>query len=187
MNMAISFPSRDAYLRSSFPLSNRLSRFLWGIAYALLFRPSPQPLHAWRALVLRCFGAKLGKDCHIYPRARIWLPGNLVCEDVVSIANDAIIYNPRPISLGSHSVVSEGAYLCGAGHDYDDPDFPLVSAPIRVGAYAWLCARSNVQMGVHVGEGAVLALGGVATSDLVPWTVHAGVPARKVKERKNPR
>ena len=33
-----------------------------------------------------------------------------------------------------------------------------------------------------MGEGAVLGLGSVATRDLEPWTVYAGVPAVKVKE-----
>jgi putative colanic acid biosynthesis acetyltransferase WcaF len=35
-----------------------------------------------------------------------------------------------------------------------------------------------------VGEGAVLGLGSVATRDLEPWTIYAGVPAVKVKDRK---
>jgi putative colanic acid biosynthesis acetyltransferase WcaF len=36
---------------------------------------------------------------------------------------------------------------------------------------------------VNVGEGAVPGLGSVATRNLEPWTVYAGVPAVKVKER----
>jgi acetyltransferase-like isoleucine patch superfamily enzyme len=32
----------------------------------------------------------------------------------------------------------------------------------------------------------VLGLGSVATRDLEPWGVYAGVPAVKVKERKRP-
>ena len=34
-----------------------------------------------------------------------------------------------------------------------------------------------------MGEGAVLALGSVATRDLEPWSVYAGVPAVKIKDR----
>jgi putative colanic acid biosynthesis acetyltransferase WcaF len=37
---------------------------------------------------------------------------------------------------------------------------------------------------VNVGEGAVLGLGSVATRTLEAWTVYAGAPAVKVKERK---
>jgi putative colanic acid biosynthesis acetyltransferase WcaF len=35
-----------------------------------------------------------------------------------------------------------------------------------------------------MGEGAVLGLGSVATRSLDAWTVYAGVPAVKVKERR---
>ncbi|HKQ30644.1 MAG TPA: putative colanic acid biosynthesis acetyltransferase [Burkholderiales bacterium] len=175
--------AKDPYLNASFSLQNRLLRFLWGIVYALFFRLSPRPLHAWRAFLLRCFGAKIGRGCHIYPAARIWAPWNLVCDDVAAIADEAIVYNPEPVVLGSHCVVSQQAYLCGATHDYDDPAFPLIAAPIRIGAYAWICARATVQSGVRIGDGAVLGLGAVATKDLAPWSVNAGIPARKIRNR----
>ncbi|MEI6719642.1 MAG: hypothetical protein WCO67_02675 [Betaproteobacteria bacterium] len=140
-------------------------------------------MHAWRAFILRCFGARLGADCHVYPSARIWAPWNLICESAVAIADGAEIYNPKPISLGSHSIVSQHAYLCGATHDLNDPGFPMISEPIRIGAYAWICARATVQMGVTVGEGAVLGLGSVATRDLDAWSIYAGIPARRIKDR----
>jgi putative colanic acid biosynthesis acetyltransferase WcaF len=146
-------------------------------------RFSPRPLHAWRAVVFRAFGAKLGANCHIYPAARVWAPWNLICEDAVGIADGAVVYNPLPIRLGSHSVVSQDAYLCGATHDFDDPAFPMISSPIGIGRYAWICARAVVSPGVTVGEGAVLGLGGIATNDLAPWTVYAGVPARPIRQR----
>jgi putative colanic acid biosynthesis acetyltransferase WcaF len=174
---------RDPYLKQAFPLGSRFMRFAWGIVYTLLFRPSPRPLHGWRAFLLRCFGAKLGKGCHIYPKARIWAPWNLVCGEVVAVADEAIIYNPSPITLGSHATISQQAYLCGATHDYEVPEFPLISSPISVGAYAWVCARATVQPGVSVAEGAVLALGSIATRNLEPWSVYAGIPARKIKGR----
>jgi putative colanic acid biosynthesis acetyltransferase WcaF len=85
--------------------------------------------------------------------------------------------------MGSHAIVSQQAYICGATHDYNDPAFPLISFPMSVGAYAWVCARASVSPGVNVGEGAVLGLGSVATRDLEPWTVYAGVPAKPIKRR----
>src|SRR5215470_2517685 len=173
----------DPYLAPNYGLRNRLARALWFVAYRLLFRISPRPCHRWRARILRIFGAHLGRSCRIYPTARVWAPWNLECEDVVAIADEAIVYNPTLVRLGSHCIVSQQAYLCGASHDYTDPSFALLTAPITIGAYAWICARATVQMGVRVGEGAVLALGAVATRDLEPWTVYAGVPARRVKRR----
>lgn len=175
---------QDPYKLPALPFRNRLARFAWQIVYITLFKISPRPMHRWRAMLLRLFGARLGPDCHIYPKAVIWAPWNLSCEDAVAIADEAIIYNPSKVSLRSHSIVSQQAYLCGATHDYNDPAFPMVSASITVGRYAWVCARATVLAGVEVGDGAILGLGSVASKNLDPWTVYAGLPAKKVKTRK---
>lgn len=174
----------DPYLRPAFSVQNRLQRLFWNVVWLLLFRPSPRPFHAWRSLLLRLFGARLGPNCHFYPASRIHSPWNLVCEDQVTVADGAEIYNPAPIKLGSHAILSQGAYLCGATHDFDDPSFPLLTYAMAVGAYAWICARASVGPGVNIGEGAVLGLGSVATRDLEAWKVYAGAPAVLVKERR---
>lgn len=176
----------DPYLRPAFTASDRLRRLVWNICRILLYRPSPRPLHAWRAFLLRCFGAKLGPDCHFYPGSKVWAPWNLICADQVTAADGAEIYNPAPMLFGSHVILSQDAFLCGATHDYDDPRFPLLAYAMDFGAYAWVCARASVAPGVNMGEGSVLGLGSVATRDLEPWGVYAGVPAVKVKERKRP-
>jgi len=181
--MPPSTSTRDPYLRPAFSLSNRVRRQAWNICWALLYRISPRPLHSWRVFLLRCFGAKLGPRCHFYPASRVWAPWNLVCADSACLGDGAEIYNPSPAFLGSHAVVSQDAYLCGATHDYNDPAFPLISFPISLGAYCWICARAAIVPGVKVGEGAVLGMGSLATHDLKPWTVYAGVPAREIKRR----
>lgn len=182
--MTIATPAQDPYKISAYPLSNRLRRVIWNFAYLLLFRVSPRPLHAWRSGLLRIFGAKIGPHCHIYPSARIWAPWNLICEDFVAIADEAVIYNHKAVTLKSHAIVSQQAYVCGATHDYNDPAFPLVAYEITIGAYAWVCVRAVVCPGIIVGEGAVLGLGAIATRDLEPWTVYAGVPAKPIKKRR---
>ena len=174
----------DPYHRPAFSSGDRARRMAWNVVWAVLYRPSPRPLHAWRAFLLRCFGAKLGTNCHFYPAARVWAPWNLLCEDSVGVADGVEIYNPAPVHLGSHVVLSQGAFLCGATHDYNDAAFPLLAYSMRVGAYAWVCARASVSPGVNLGEGAVLGLGSVATRDLEPWAVYAGAPAVKIKERR---
>lgn len=164
--------------------ANRVARSLWGIVYLLLFRPSPRLLHGWRVFLLRVFGCRLGRGCRVYPGARIWAPWLLECEDHVAIADEAYIYNPAPVRLRAHAIVSQQAWLCGASHDYNDPAFPMIAAPIVVERYGWIAARATVQMGVRVGEGAVLGVGSVATRDLAAWTVFGGVPARPIARRR---
>jgi len=173
----------DPFLLPQTSVANRLARTLWHILYVLLFRPSPRPLHAWRALLLRCCGAKLGANCHIYAKCRIWAPWNLRCDDYASIADGAVIYNAAPVHLGSHAIISQDAYVCSATHDIDDPSFPMITAPISIGPYAWVCARAAVLPGVCVHEGAVLGLGAVTSKDLEAWQVYAGVPAQRIRQR----
>lgn len=174
----------DPYVRPAFTRANRARRLLWNTAWLLLFRPTPRPFHAWRASLLRLFGATLGPHCHFYPSARVWAPWNLICADHLAVGPGTEIYNPSPIQLDSHVILSQNAYICGATHDYNDPAFPLISYRMRLEAYAWVCARASVAPGVNLGEGAVLGLQSVATTDLEPWTVYAGVPAIKLKARK---
>jgi putative colanic acid biosynthesis acetyltransferase WcaF len=125
----------------------------------------------------------MGANCHFYPGSKVWAPWNLICADQVTAADGAEIYNPAPVSFGSHAILSQEAYVCGATHDYDDARFPLIAFTMHIGPYAWVCARASVAPGVNLGEGAVLGLGSVATRNLDAWGVYAGVPALKVKER----
>jgi putative colanic acid biosynthesis acetyltransferase WcaF len=173
----------DPTLKPMSSLASRVGRLVWGVVWLLLYRTSPRPFHAWRSMLLRLFGAKVGAKCHFYPGSRVWAPWNLRCEDRVTFANGAEIYNPSPMYFGSHAIVSQGAYVCGATHIYNEPEFSLVSFEMKIGAYAWICARAMVAPGVNVGDGAVLGLGAVATRDLEPFGVYAGNPAKLVKQR----
>lgn len=173
----------DAYVGPAFSLGNRLRRLVWNIAWLLLYRLSPRPLFAWRAMLLTMFGAKIGPHSRFYPKSKIWAPWNLTAEDHVAVADGVEIYDPSPVHLGSHVILSQDCYLCTATHDYNDAAFPLVSYRMTLGAYAWICARASVAPGVNVGEGAVLGLASVAMRDLEPWTVYSGHPAVAIKER----
>ena len=173
----------DPYLRPAFSARDRARRLRWNICRILLYRTSPRPMHAWRAFLLRRFGATMGPGCHFYPASKVWAPWNLLCADQVTAADGAEIYNPAPVRFGSHAILSQDAFVCGATHDYDSPAFPLLAYAMEIGPYAWVCARASVGPGVNLGEGAVLGLGSVATRDLEPWTIYAGVPAIKVKAR----
>ncbi len=174
----------DARTQPCFSLRNRLGRVAWGLVYWTLFRPSPRPLHAWRAWLLRCFGARLGGGTHIYPGAVIWAPWNLECGDAVGVASGAILYNQGAIRIGARAVVSQGAHLCSGTHDYEHPGFPLLTRPISIGAEVWLAAECFVHPGVTVGEGAVVGARSVVVKDLPPWMVCAGNPAKPLKPRR---
>ncbi|MCC6675774.1 MAG: putative colanic acid biosynthesis acetyltransferase [Phycisphaerales bacterium] len=162
---------------------NRAGRVLWGLAYTLLFRPSPRPLHRWRNLLLRAFGARLHPTARVYPKARIWAPWNLTMGAHACIADDVDVYNVLPITLGDSSTVSQYSYLCGATHDFEHPDHPLVPLPISIGRNVWIAADVFVAPGVTIADGTVVGARSTVLKDLPAWTVAVGYPARPVKPR----
>ncbi|MDX2148390.1 MAG: putative colanic acid biosynthesis acetyltransferase [Planctomycetota bacterium] len=164
-------------------LANRAGRALWGVAYALLFRPSPRPLHRWRNLLLRAFGARLHPTARVYPRARVWSPANLVMDAHSCLADDVDCYNVRTITIGMNSTVSQYSYLCGATHDFEKPEHPLVPLAITIGKNVWVAADVFVAPGVTIADGVVVGARSSVFKDLPAWTVCVGSPAKPVRPR----
>ena len=52
--------------------------------------------------------------------------------------------------------------------------------PVRVCRYAWIGQKSFILKGVTVGEGAVVGANSVVVTDVPPYTVVMGNPARVV-------
>lgn len=167
----------------SFPLGNRLYRALWRLAWAVLAAWSPPSLHAWRRIVLKLFGARLGPGAHVYASVRVWDPRNLVMGAGSCLGARVDCYSMASIRLADGAIVSQDACLCAGSHDIDDPAFQLVARSIVIGERAWIAAGAFVGPGVSVGEGAVLGARGVAFRDLQAWSVYVGNPARRVRVR----
>ena len=167
-------------------LASKLARGAWGVVWLLLFRPSPRPFHAWRRLLLRLFGAKVGKGALVYPSATIWAPWNLSLGAGSTLGDGVDCYSVAHVRLGEGAVVSQRAYLCSATRNIDLADKPLLTAPIVIEAQGWVAAEAEIAPGVTLGEGAVAAARAVVTRNVAPWTVVAGNPARAMRERRRP-
>src|SRR5215208_4320145 len=148
-------------------------RVLWTFAQPL-FRFSPRPCFSWRRFLLRCFGAKIGRNVNVYASAMIYFPWNLEVGDESAIGEQAFIYNLGRVTLGSRVTVSHRAHLCAGTHDYTKPDFPLLRPSIVIGSDAWICADAFVGPGVTVGEGAIVGARAVAMRDVEPRIVVIG-------------
>jgi putative colanic acid biosynthesis acetyltransferase WcaF len=162
--------------------SEQLRRVLWACAVPL-FRFSPRICFGWRSFLLRLFGAKVGRNTHIYSSATIYMPWHFEIGDQSSVGEHAYIYNLGNIVIGSRTTISQRAHLCAGTHDFTDPALPLLKPPIVVKDQAWVCADAFVGPGVTVGEGAIVGARAVAVRDVEPWDIVAGNPARVVRKR----
>ena len=160
-----------------------LRRVLWSFG-KLFFRFSPRPCFGWRRFILRCFGAKIGRNVNLYPSSIVYFPWNLTVGNWSAVGEDALIYNLGKVTLGEKVTVSHRAHLCAGTHDYAQPNLPLLKPPIEIKDQAWICADAFVGPGVTVGEGAVVGARAVVMKNVESWTVVAGNPARFVKKRK---
>ena len=163
--------------------ANKLGRFLWQMAWRMLFRPVPWFWHAPRRALLRLFGACVGRGVQIMPSVQIWAPWNLVLGDHATVSHGVDLYSVDRIEIGAHATISQRAFLCTATHDIDHPHMPLKTAPVTIGAGAWICAEAYVHPGVNVGVDAVAGVRAVVLHDVPPAQVVGGNPARVLRPR----
>ncbi len=159
-----------------------IARVLWGVVRPF-FHCSPRPFFGWRRFLLRLFGARIGRDVHVYNSATIYMPWNLEVGDWSSIGEHAFIYNLGKITIGCKTTISHRAHLCAGTHDHTDRALPLLKLPIRIQDSVWVCADAFVSSGVTIGEGAVVGARSVVVKDVEPWMVVAGNPAKNLKTR----
>jgi putative colanic acid biosynthesis acetyltransferase WcaF len=168
---------------ASFDLRVRVVRVLFMIAWALFARWTPPPLRGWRRMLLRAFGAKMGRGSSVYASAKIWYPAHLVMADYSSMGPRVRCYNQGRITIGEWAIVSQDASLCASSHDFDDPDFQLIIRPIHIGAHAWIAAEAFVGPGVTVGDHAVLGARAVAMRDLDANMVYGATAPTAIRLR----
>jgi putative colanic acid biosynthesis acetyltransferase WcaF len=170
----------------SFSIGNRVFRAVWGASWLVLARWTPPPLHGWRRLVLRAFGARVGPGARVHASVRIWHPGNLELGTDTLIGPGAQLYNQGRIVVGARTVVSQGAHLCASSHDINDRHFQLQLRPIMIGQQCWIATEAFVGPGVMMGDGAVLGARAALFDDAEPLAIYRGNPASLIK-RRNPR
>ena len=166
------------------PKPHHLKRVCWYFVNATLFSwLIGIQLRYARNLLLRLFGAKIPLRSLVYPSCRIWAPWNLVVGKYSCVGPHTELYNKAPIIIKDNVIVSQGAHLYTASHNYTDEHHPLITAPIVVEDKVWIAADAFIGMGVTVGEGAVVGARAAVFKDVEPWTVVGGNPARVIKKR----
>lgn len=159
-----------------------MGRVLWRLAHPL-FAWSPRPFWGWRRLLLRLFGARIGREVHVHPSVRITIPWNISIGDQTAVGDRAILYALGPITLGERVTISQGAHLCAGTHDHRDPAMPLLKPPISIERDAWICAEAFVGPGVRIGAHAIIGARCVVMKDVAPGMIMVGNPARAIGHR----
>jgi acetyltransferase-like isoleucine patch superfamily enzyme len=116
----------------------------------------------------------------------IWAGANLSVGRGSTIGQKCFIDARGGIRIDSDVSISREVCVLTAAHEPDSPGFETSLAPVRFEARCWIGTRAVVLPGVRVGEAAVVAAGAVATSNVAPYTVVGGVPAKVLRKRQEP-
>jgi len=159
-------------------------RVAWILTWTLLGMPGPRMLSPWRIVLLRLFGARVGKGVKICGRVKVLMPWNLEIHDFSVLAERVDVYNFAHVTIGSQTCISQGSWLCTGSHDYKQESFPLYWKPIVIGSSVWIAAEAFVHPGTRIGDGVVIGARAVVSGFLQPWMVYSGNPAQLIGPRK---
>ncbi len=154
----------------------------------------------------------LGKGVYIGERVQFMrFPGNISIGDDVIVKGDSRICSCNKnakISIGDNTTLGYGAHIFASeriviGTDCLIAPFvyivdskhltsrgkkineqPNITSPVLIGNDVWVATNSIIFSGVNISDGAVIAAHSVVDSDIPPYEIWGGVPARKIGERK---
>jgi putative colanic acid biosynthesis acetyltransferase WcaF len=151
----------------------------------VLFLVNPlNPISKLKVLLLRMFGAKVGKGVVIKPSVNIKYPWLLEIGDYTWIGEHVWIDNLAKVKIGANCCLSQGAMLLCGNHNYKLETFDLIVKAITLEDGAWVGAMSTVCPGVTLKSHAILTVDSVATETLEAYSLYKGNPAVKIRDRK---
>jgi acetyltransferase-like isoleucine patch superfamily enzyme len=91
------------------------------------------------------------------------------------------------VEIGEHCMFANGCFITDAEHRFDDSERPVPwqgytsDGPTRIGDNVWCGANVVITSGVTVGARSVIGANSVVTSDIPPFSIAAGAPARVLR------
>ena len=141
------------------------------------------PSRVVRKFFCRMLGMKIGKGSELSMGILLQMPLRVTIGNSTHLNSGILLDGRGKVKIGDGVSISRRAAIVSAGHDTQSGMFNYKSAPITIGDYAWIGVNATILMGVTIGEGAVVVAGSVVTKDVEPYSIVAGVPAKKIGER----
>lgn len=142
---------------------------------------------------------------------RITSPGSIIMGNGVNIMHNCCLYahNNGILKIGDHVNINTNVFLGAAdngviiigndvaigpnvvirasNHKYLQKDFPVrmqghTGGKIIIEEDVWIGANAVILPDITIGKGSVIGAGAVVNSDIPPYSLAGGVPARIIKE-----
>lgn len=130
----------------------------------------------------------MGDNTLIQPKVFISHPRRVYIGNNSTIQNRTSIQSMGGIYIGNYVGVGFGSVLMSFIHNYNycksiPYDNTIMMKPVVIRDFAWLGWNTMINPGVEIGEGAIVGMGAVVTSDVPPHAIVMGNPASVVGYR----
>jgi acetyltransferase-like isoleucine patch superfamily enzyme len=135
-----------------------------------IFKPLGRfmPHSKLRIFFFRSCGYSIGND--------VFIGEDLIISDGIYDMN--VIIKDR-VSIAPRVTIVTSS---GPNSSRISPYVKVVNGYVRIEQDAWIGAGAIILPNITIGEGAVIGAGAVVTKNVAPFTVVAGVPARKINK-----
>ena len=155
------------------------------IWFWMMYDRSPVGLNHWLGYRVRAMLAKhifkhIGKNVKIFHGVEVSFGYNLTVEDNCTIHKYVLLDDRGELIIHAGSSISDYANVYTHEHDLND-GMIISNMKTEIGPKARVTYHATVMSGVRVHEHGLLGSIGVATKDIPPYTISAGVPAKPIK------
>lgn len=164
-----------------------LSKLINGYIRYFVIKVGFIPSHTIRNFIYRkVLLVNMAEYAIIYYGSEIRAPYNLKIGKGSIIGDKSILDARNGIEIGENVNFSSNVHIWTEQHDHRDPYFDCNSGTtfkVTIGNRVWIGPNVTILPKVKIGEGAVIAAGSVVTKNVEPFTIVAGLPAKKIGER----
>lgn len=140
---------------------------------------------------------KIGRNFHVARGVFLWAKNELTIGDDFYIGKYSII--ETDCRIGNGVIIANHVGIVGRyDHNYQqigmlvrnascirdvDYNWKGLDSLTEIGDDVWIGFGSIVMGGVKIANGTIIGAGSVVTHDTEPYSIYAGVPAKKIRDR----
>lgn len=160
-------------------------RFLSIFLYYCFGKFLPNSCKNIRSFLAKNFIERMG--CNVNIQRGCIFSKKLSIGDNSGLGENSILQGK--ITIGNNVMMGRECYIYTTNHCHDSLDIPMIEQgyekerEVIIDDDVWIGSRVTILPGVHVYQGAIIGASAVVTKDVEKYSIVAGNPAQKVKNR----